>query len=111
MIKDEASRGVPYTRTIVIDDIALELWHVKSEVRKVDVSLDTGLVDELTHQWVTKDGVLSLVLTSNKTEGWPLGLLENDVLFTSPSGNSRRLGYTYIHVTRGVTRQTESQNV
>jgi hypothetical protein len=93
----EAVVGLP----INVADNYFADWQALSQIRREGNLTKEGLIGDLTVKWI---GPRQLVLSSDDTDKWPLGMAELDILFTSNQGRRIRTKTIRVKIKAGPTR-------
>lgn len=75
-------------------------WAVSSQIRKFRNTTPNGLIADINTSWINGPYANTLLLFHQDTEDWPLGPLELDVRFESPSGHvitTKSLPFMIVH--------------
>lgn len=79
-------------------------WHPKAQFRKKGNDMPSGFVFETTDiTWVDSITTKELTLTVKDTSKWPTGVLEFDVVLTSPGGQTYRTEKQTVEIQKGIT--------
>lgn len=100
-------RGASFKLTVTLDpsqaDGYFATWVPLAQVRVAGNRLPAGVIDTLDWQWVDSEAARSLIVSKSNTDDWPTGMIEVDVLMTSPSGDYVRSPRYTFELLSGVT--------
>lgn len=79
-------------------------WTPTAQIRRYLNDQENGLIATIPVAWGTAETINHLLVDSENTGKWPLGLAEFDILLTSPAGEKVMTATILFDIQRGITR-------